>query len=134
VVDVADGDDVLAHQVARISEALAVDADGGDVQGIARGLEAAAENVSRHERQRSAGGRNCRRKLPPADAGRVFFLLFAHDLPLTALLTHGHSHVRPALVKRGSRLARRHIIPWRHTNPGVSGATSDAFLARPAVA
>ena len=120
VIHVADGDDVLAHEVARVGEALAVDADRGDVQRIAWGLEAAAENVARHDRERSARRRDRRHKLPPADTGRVFFLLFAHDLPLGALLTHGHSHVRAALVKRGSCLARGQVGPWRFINPCAS--------------
>ena len=50
-VDVADRDDVLGREVDEVGAAHAADADGRDVERVARRGEAAAEDVPRHDRK-----------------------------------------------------------------------------------
>src|SRR5690606_26947275 len=74
-IDVADRDDVLAHQVLGDLRTAAADADRGDVYRVARRRQALAEHVARHDHQRRAGrggrgGRTDERAAGDGTAGR----------------------------------------------------------------
>ena len=72
-IAVADRDDVLAHHAARVLRPHAVDADDGDVDEVARRLEAAPEHVPGHDHKPGAGARHGRDKLPARDAGQLWY-------------------------------------------------------------
>ncbi len=64
-IDVADRDDVLAHDGAGIGSAHPRDAHRRDVHQVAGRLIAAAEHVPRHDHQRRASGRGRLDECPP---------------------------------------------------------------------
>jgi hypothetical protein len=125
-IAIADRDDVLAHHRPGVRVSLAVDADGGDVEGVARRLESAAEDVARHDRERCAGRGDRRDELAPRNASRGrlhrwIFFLFTHNVPFDTLSGRvpdgAHSHDRGVLVKRP---AGRTASGW--TKPGGAGS------------
>ena len=68
VVDVAEGDDVLAEDGGGVAGAHAADADRRDVHGVARRLEAAPKHVPRHDDQPRPRGRRPGHKIAPRHA------------------------------------------------------------------
>src|SRR5581483_4771709 len=56
-VDVAHGDEVLGREVDEIAASLSADADGGDVERIARRGHAAAEDTAWNDRQAGTADR-----------------------------------------------------------------------------
>src|SRR4051812_6685391 len=73
-VDVAQRDDVLGREVDEIAAALTADADGGDVEAIARRSLAASEDVARDDRQPGAGERHVGHEITAADLFRHVIL------------------------------------------------------------
>ena len=86
VIDVAEGDDVLAHDRAGVAAAHAADADGGDVDRIARRLHAASEHVARDDDQPCPGHGCPRHEITPRQTCRfgvwLSFVSFRHGEPL----------------------------------------------------
>src|SRR6185436_15700691 len=95
-VDVADGDDVLAGDGAEVVVAHAADADGGDVEQVARRCEASPEYVARDDEHARAGDGGALDELP---ARHAVGLELVHDAPpLRVVMIY---------LPRMSRLTRR---------------------------
>ena len=66
-IDVAQRDDVLAGEVDQVGATLSADADRGDVEQVARRREAAAENMTRDDREPGGGSRDVGDEVAPGD-------------------------------------------------------------------